>query len=337
MNTKMIGKGGKMDVNDTNDFWYSDDVRPYIIKYLKERFSDSIIRQESNFVDITVLRELGSVPVEIQSVRVSNGKITSCSFEDRTRRQVEENIDISGICFLFLDAKFLEHLKNTSSKYISLNMKWLYEYYKQEKVKVFSITKSGIIKELKDDDLNILTKFNISYLDRNRSRIEYNLLKWKKFTTDEINDIYKLFKEKNKKNLKYDAFTSWLLRKEANNREKEYGYICLSLGYLDHIDEILRCSSTKDHLGFYLHICEKIGIIYRNGHPNNNSTRIYIVNEPNILQFFDGYLENKELWDYLKNHPIDNRTFKTIIIGEYPKFLKERKNQKNIEDAWNYK
>lgn len=316
--------------NKKEEYWYPEDVRPYIIKYLKDRFPDSIIRQESNFIDIMVLRSIDSVPVEIQKTYIRSDVPLLKRFENDIRNQVEQNVDISGKCWLFLDAKFLEYLKNTFSKYISLNMKWLYLYYKEEKVKIFSITREGLIKELKEEDMVILTKFGISELDRNRANIEYNILKWKMFSTDEINSLYKKYKENRSESIKFDQ---WLTREDSSDREKEYGYICQTLGQLNYINDALSCElSRNEKVTIFL---RRTGLIHRNGGGTNDKfARITFVDNPNIAQYFSGYIKNKELWDYLRVHPVDTRTFHTIVRGEYPNFIKDRKNQKSIDNAW---
>lgn len=307
-----------------NEYWRPEEVRPYIIRYLKEKFPDSVIRQESNMVDIVVLTKRNSIPVEIQKTRTTKNSTYVCSFEDDTRRQIEQNIEISGQCWLFLDDKFIEYLRNVSNTKISLNMKWLYEYYKDEKVKIFSITRNGVIKELGHDELNILTRFNITILDKNRYNIEYNLLKWKDFTTEEINNMYSISKDNNSG---YASLNNWLLRNESTNREKEYGYICHSLGHLFSINNIWNCSvSDDDGVRKRISNCRLVGLFNKINGQKNDAKTIFI-DDAEISNYFDGYENNKELWDYLRFHSVDNRTLHQIVIGKYPEFLKDRKKQ----------
>ncbi len=310
-----------------NEYWYPEDVRPYIIEYLKKLFPDSIIRQESNMTDIVVLTRTRSIPIEIQRVYNCGNSISVSGFEDNIRRQIEQNVEISDQCWLFLDDKFIKYLKNISNTMISFNMKWLYEYYNENRVKLFSIDHNGLIKELGNEELNILTKFHITRLDKNRYNIEYNLLKWKCFTTEEINNIYSSFK---KNDIGYASLHNWLLRNDSSNREKEYGHICHSLGQLYNINDILNCSipgddSTRKRIAN----CRRIGLFNMiNGQKSGSTT--YFTDDAKISGYFDGYENNKELWDYIRYHPVDNRTLYNIVTGDYPNYLRDRSGQSDL-------
>lgn len=311
-----------------NEYWYPEEVIPYIIGDLKKRFPDSIIRRESDKVDIIVLMEAGNIPVEIQKTYARSGTkgIRISAFEDLSRRQVDQNIEISGICYFFLDTKLLEYLRNISCTSISLNMKWLYQYYIEGKVKVFSITRNGTIKELREEDLSILTKFSITDLDRNRHKIEYNVLKWRGYTTDEINRMYNSFEKNNTGHDKYDR---WLYRKEATNREIEYGKICVALGHLNCISNILDCS--ENNATQCVSYCRDVGLFNKDGgNGQGKYARTSFTDEAHIAQYIDGYKDNKELWEYIRIHPVETRTFYRIITGEYPNFLKDRNCQKDL-------
>lgn len=309
-------------------YWTVEEIRPYIIEELKKRFPDSIIRQESGRVDIVVLMKNNNIPVEIQRTRGAK-YINVSGFEDETRRQIEQDMEIFEKCWLFLDAKFLEYLRNASNTSISLNMKWLYDYYIEGKVKVFSITKDGIIRELENTDLNILTRFTISNIDKNMHNIEYSLLAWNGFTTEEINDIYTNFK---RNDMGYQGLNNWCLRMDSTDREKEYGHICHSLGQLYAIDYILNCSTQSDDtIRKRITNCRQAGLFNRDGGDTGITT---FTDEADIAKYFYGYNNNKELWDYLRSHTIDNRILYKVVTGEYPNYLKDRRNQKNIEDAW---
>ncbi len=321
-----------MERNNTNDkteseYWYPEEVRPYIISYLKKFFPNSIIRQESNLVDILVLENNNATPVEIQRTYLHYGSPVINKFEDDTRRQIENNIDIYNKCWFFLDEKFLNHLKTSTSKSISLNMKWCYVFYKEGKMKMFSINKEGLIKELKNEDIQIFLKFSLSNIDKNKPRIEYNLLKWKKFSTDEMLDIYNKFRQ----NMDFSHLIQWCRRKGNTSREREYGEICQAHGNLNEINEILNC--TYKNISSIKLDARNIGLFNRvGGNSNDRHARINFVDYANIAQYFDGYLKNKELWDYLRNYPIDAHQFYAIIRGNCPNFLKDMKNQRTISE-----
>jgi hypothetical protein len=314
-----------------NGYWYPIDVIPYIIGDLKKRFPNSIIRQQSDKVDIVVLTNSDHIPCEIQkTLGRSSGGTRIAYFQDSCRRQIDENINISGLCYLYIDSKFLEYLDGLSNTSVSLDMKWLYQYYLDRKVKTFSINHAGIIKELKDSEYNILTKFKITDLDRNKHAIEYNVLKWKGFTTDEINKTYFDFIRGNNNN----RLESYLNRNNATNREREYGKICIALGQLNGVNKILNCYDAD--VNHCVAFCRDLGLFNKDG-GNGQGTyaTTYLTDHANIVQYFDGYENNKELWEYLRIHHIATKTFFKVIKGEYPNFLKDRQGQTNIEDAWN--
>lgn len=317
----------------TTEYWYPEEIIPYIIRFLKEKFPNSIIRQQSDKADIVVLRDNDDIPVEIQKTltRSNSNGVRIAYFEDSCRRQIEQNIEISGMCYFFLDENFLAYLKNISCSSISLNMKWLYEHYKERKVEIFSITRKGIIKPLGEEDLSILTKFVITGLDKNRHRIEYNVLKWKGYTTDEINHFYDEFKSNSREY--NNKFYRWLYRKESARREIEFGNICLALGQLNCINNILNCSESNVTQG--VTFCRDIGLFNKDGgNGQGKYARTSFTDKANIAQYLDGYKNNKELWEYIRIHPAETRIFYKLISGEYPNYLKDRKGQKSIEEAW---
>ena len=82
--------------NEINDrYWTVEEVRPHIIKELKKRFPDSIIERE--FDDVDIMIHSPNIPVEIQRTYFStNGSPHIAEFEDRIRRQIEANIEISA-------------------------------------------------------------------------------------------------------------------------------------------------------------------------------------------------------------------------------------------------
>ena len=308
-----------------------EEIRPYIIKYLKEIFPDSIIIPEFNHVDIMILGP--NIPVEIQKTYVDKvyNSPAVAQFGDTSRRQVEQNIDSCKNCWLFMDNKFLEYLRYTSNKTISAKLDWIYKYYKEQKLKIFSITIDGTIKELENNDVNLFTKFNDISTDK--YIIAYNILKKIGFETEEIVGMYNSFKKSDTRD-----FGQWLLRNEGTDREKLYGKIKQSLNNLYDIRNVLNCSVPKDIKKsqqavksiYAIGLFERIG----EGYTSDKSVRIRFIDKYNISQCIGEYKDNKELWDYIREHPVDTRTFYAIVRGEYPNFLRDRQKQKNIEEAW---
>lgn len=261
-------------------------------------------------------------------------------FEDDIRRQIEINISTYGRCWLFFDASLLEYLQNDMGSHNSLNMDWLYQYFKIGKIRIFTITRDGIIREICDKDFDFLIESeDTKVLRKNRAKIILNILKGHAFTMEEINSVYTLFKS----NGKHTSLKPWLMRKEQGrtNRQLEYGYVRDIR--LRHVDNVLNCEIVGNNnrgnnntdpkqprnSRSLLYMLLASGLFSQDRYEN-----IYFVDKYDISQYFPGYLKNKELWDYLKTHFVDINVFNKIIRGEYPNYLKDRKKQLNLEDAW---
>ena len=103
------------------------------------------------------------------------------------------------------------------------------------------------------------------------------------------------------------------------------------LGQLNGIDNILNCSVQNDNGStVYVSYCRFIGLFNGNRNVKDKNARISFIDEANIGQFFDGYKNNKELWEYIRTHPVDTRTFYAIIRKEYPNFVKDRMGQLDL-------
>ena len=78
-----------------------------------------------------------------------------------------------------------------------------------------------------------------------------------------------------------------------------------------------------------------LGIIEGNEGNINGRLQTWLMcpDKYDILKYFPGYFEKKELWDYWMVHAVNHSTFIATVRGEYD-YLKDRKNQKNIDDAW---
>lgn len=85
--------------NKINDrYWTVEEIRPHIIRYLKDKFPESIIMREFDKIDIMILGP--NIPVDIQKTYIHhvNGSVRISGFEDNTRRQIEINIQNCGQC-----------------------------------------------------------------------------------------------------------------------------------------------------------------------------------------------------------------------------------------------
>lgn len=166
-------------------------------------------------------------------------------------------------------------------------------------------------------------------LDKNRSKIAYNVYRAHGFTTQEIKKLYDEFENHNDEKNKY--FTGWL--RKIGNRHKELGDIKYVIGMLPNINDMLKCNMKDRHSLIYASI---IGIIEGNDYQGGSVkyARLRCSDSCSILEFFPGYFENKELWDYWRTHTVNHDTFFKVVRGEYPNYLIDYKNQKTIEDAW---
>lgn len=319
--------------NGKDRYWYPKEVIEYIIDDLKKRFPDSIIEREFDLVDIMILGP--NLPVEIQRTYSKYNGIPNVSgFENSIRKQIEQNIEIFGQCWFFFDNKFLSYLQNNLGRNASINFDWFYQFFKSGKLRVFSITIDGAIKELDEKDFGFIKNFSSTcrlskeeehrVLERNKSKIAYNVYRGHGFSTDDIKRWHDEYINDDTRKEKH--FFGWLEQK--GDRRKELGNIKRALGNIPFINEMLKCN-MKDKDARY---ASALGII--SGNENMYSRNIRCSDDNNILEYFPGYFANRELWDYWRIHVVDNRTFNSVVRGEYPNYLKDRKNQKNIEDAW---
>jgi len=316
-----------------NRYWTVEEIRTYVINELQKRFPDSIIERE--FCDIDIMVHGPNIPVEIQRIYLDRyGYVKLSEFEDNIRRQIEQNIEIFEKCWFFLDVKLMNYLQNNLTRYSSINMDWLYQFFKSGKLKIFTIAINGDIKELESNDFEFIKNFSSTcklskyevhrILERNKSKIAYNIYNGHGFATDEINNWYEEY-EKNTEGLK---FVQWL--RKRGGRMKELSNIKSALANVSVVNEMLKCESISHHsvaFAHYLGILEGI-----DGREKN--ARVICSDYYNILQYFPWYFEKKELWDYWRIQSVDSITFNKVVRGEYPNYLEDYKNQKNIEDAW---
>lgn len=322
-----------------NIFWrYSEDITPFVFEFLKKEFPGKLIIHEFDNVDIMILNE--NLPVEIQSTRFNGKSIMMSDFEDSIRRQVDTNIKIYGRCWLFFDLSLLVHMQNGLHRTSCINMDWLYQYMKEDIIRIFTITHDGIIKETCNKDFSFLPKMSTTckrsededfrILQKNRANIASNILIGHGFTTEEINDMYETYRIINKCEDKKHDFVAWLKREGCTDRELGYHNIFKALYVLEKINKILDCEfSHKNNETYSVFFSIKIGLLER-----DKNKRIRFVDKYNIAQYFPGYIRNKELWDYLEKHNVDQKTFYAIIRRETD-FLWWKKNQTDIADIWN--
>ena len=110
-------------------FWTrAEIVRKCIKDYLKKRFPGKLIIKELNQIDLSILEE--NLPVEIQSTLVVKGGLHYSGWEDRIRRQIEQDIVLYDKCLFFFDEKLLRAMIN-AGKGMSISMDWFRKYIKE--------------------------------------------------------------------------------------------------------------------------------------------------------------------------------------------------------------
>lgn len=199
---------------------------------------------------------------------------------------------------------------------------------------------------MKDEDFSFLSKTSntckrsenedFRILHKNKARIMLNILKGHGFTMREVDDIYNLYKSRN--NDQYKSLRPWLMRKEQDRteRELEYGYIRDIR--LEYVNNVLNCTIGNGINGDVKQPRNSRSLLYMllsSGlFDKDKNGRIYFADKYNISQYLPGYIRKKDLWDYIRTHSIDEKTFNAIIRGETD-YLWWVKNQTTIDDAWN--
>lgn len=151
----------KLTINDIEYvFWkYADVAKPYIKKYLIEKFPNRLTIRELNMIDLTIPEE--NLPIEIQATPIyMNKSIMYSEFENDIRKQIEQNIISYDKCWFFFDSSLLKSMQYNRRKYISINMDWLRKFIKEEKLKVFTVSYDGIIEEKKYKDFDFLSEMS---------------------------------------------------------------------------------------------------------------------------------------------------------------------------------
>lgn len=294
----------KMTEQKIYNYWNKAEiVKPYIKDFLKKKFLNNLIVSEFNKIDLLVLDE--NLPVEVQSTVIvdKDNHVNHALFEDKIRRQIEDNIVNYGKCWFFFDSEYYRYLKETTRIQISMNLDWFAKYVKEEKLIVFIISYNGLIKELKYDDLEFIKRLsntcNIEcnddsrVLNRNKLNIMSSVLKGYKFIQYEIDDIEKCFIERkldgnNEKSLRD------FLQKESDERKNVYGNVLHSLGNLDSLNNVLNMNED------FTHESKTFGMFLGVFRISNKKHDYEFIDNFNICKHFPGYVRHKEAWDAVK-------------------------------------
>ena len=317
-------------VNINNDIyvcWKVKYIRPFIVKFLKEKFPESLITYETNKIDIVLMNPDIIIPVEIQKgsyTKRKNNKhnFRHAAFEDFIRRQIEDNIENYGLCWLFIDSEYFRNLsKGTCSSTVSINMTWIINFIRKEQLKIYAIKYDGTVRELCTKDFDFLKDVSqeciIGYdnderiLNRNKLKIYRDILKGYNFTQEEIDNIYDYV---GKNRTSEDDHIMKFLRKEQG-RLNLFGKILYSITELKGINRFLdmRVLDIKSKgkipasdLGIFNIVDRSADVI------------TMFLDKFDICKYFPGYIRNKEKWDYLKESrmKLKNNQFEAIVTGK---------------------
>ena len=218
-------------------FWtHANVVRKYIKDDLRKKYPGRLIIKEFNDIDYIILEE--NLPVEIQTTIVqSNGRgISYASWEDRIKRQIEQDIISYGRCLFYFDSELLRVMKN-AGHCISINMDWFRKYMKEGKLDVSTVNHNGIVevKEYKDFDFivdmsqscPIAAEKDDRILNNNKMKIFDSVLKWYDFSQDEIDKFEDDYEKSNKADVGSYIYT--FLIRQPDERSKLYGNVLKSL------------------------------------------------------------------------------------------------------------
>lgn len=138
-------------------FWtHAKIVIDHVKDYLKKKFPDKLVIRELNQIDLSIPEE--NLPIEIQSTHIIKGGLHYSGWEERIRKQIDQDI-IYGRYLFFFDEALLRAMKN-AGRGISINMDWFRKYMKEGKLEVFTVTYDGIVEPKEYKDFNFLAKIS---------------------------------------------------------------------------------------------------------------------------------------------------------------------------------
>lgn len=297
--------------NEVYKTWTVELILPLVTKFLKGLYPDSLIVRGLTDIVVFDRKTKDIVPTEIQKSTIKNtkhgNKFTIAEFEDKIRRQLEDNIENYDKCWFFFDSEYLRFLQSGNvGKKASINLIWLVKLMREEKLKVFAIKHNGEVKELTSKDFGFLKDMSQTcpiscdsderILNRNKLKIKQNVLFGYNFTQQEIYQFESEFD--NRGNSKFISSQDYFMNNN-NERCKLYGRTLHSFNNLSNINDTLSCIIDKNP---YTHYGIILGLFHQNNfYGFNDDSRIQFIDKFNVAQYFPGYLRNKEMWDYCKN------------------------------------
>lgn len=274
-----------------------------------------------------IYQYLKKIYLEIQSTHVIKGGLHYSGWEERIRKQIDQDI-IYGRCLFFFDEALLRAMKN-AGRGISINMDWFRKYMKEGKLEVFTVTYDGIVEPKEYKDFNFLAKISQTcsvaaqnddmIINKNKMKIYIRVIKGYGFTQEEIDKFesdFEKYREISKISGKdnYDRIKLFLKR-QTDERAKLYGTILQAMGGLSKINQILCINIYKD-ISTYVgskYLAKILGILDIRGYTNSSTTKF--IDRFDICKYFPGYLRNKEIWDKLRGRNLNGRQFDNVITG----------------------
>jgi len=316
--------------NVTYKIWTVKLIKPFVNKFLKEKYLDSIIVPEINQIDNTLIDNKSDeiIPVEIQRTVLRHktdyrkSGFTHSTFEDYIRRQINTNIRDYGKCWFFMDSEYLRYLQSDDIKNttVSIDMSWVVELIQENKLKVFGIRYDGVVKELTIKDFDFLKELytvDEAIINKNKLKILRNIIKGHKFTQEEIDKFYTKFSDNKLNNDNKKSCSSYFINSD-DERCKLYGHILYSIGDLNLINDVLDMNvyniHDKQNL-VHIGIFEIVGN-YASGQRGNN---MRFIDKFDICKYFPGYLRQKKHWLTYKGNEMDGRTVVNMCRGMYKK------------------
>lgn len=311
-------------------FWHNVSVvENYIFEYISKEFPNGLIIPEFCLIDYFVLEK--DLPVEIQSTLLKPTLTPAhANFEKVIRQQLEQNIKTYNRCWFFFDSEYLRYLQNEIEKNISINFDWFYKLMKDEKLKVFTCSFDGKIEERNVKEFEFIRKFSSTcslednrderILQRNKSKIMYNLLKDMNIKSEDIirlrNKLLQIRREKNLKGT-FWQFSSYI----EDDSERTICNIYRMLGgELEIVNRALDCK-VEDNISrqeqMIIWYFDVLGLTYQIGGGQQKTLRRF-VDKDNVSRYFPGYIRNKDKWNYLKESKMNltKRQLDAIVRGK---------------------